>query len=48
MGTLEDWIELLLTQAGVSEALAPYLRLFILLIALILVAGIYSCSPNTS
>ncbi len=40
MDTLEDWIELLLTQAGVSEALAPYLRLFILLIALILVAGI--------
>lgn len=40
MNHLEEWIERLLTEGGVSEIFAPALRLFILLIALIIVAGI--------
>lgn len=40
MNHLEKWIDRLLTEGGVSEVLAPALRLFILLIALIIFAGI--------
>lgn len=39
MDALEDWIELLLTNAGVDAITAPYYRLIILLIALVIVAG---------
>lgn len=41
MNHLEEWIDRLLTEGGVSEVLAPALRLFILLIALTIIAGIF-------
>lgn len=40
MNHLEEWIDRLLTEGGVSEVLAPALRLFILLMSLIIIAGI--------
>lgn len=39
MDALEEWIELLLTNAGVDAITAPYYRLIILLITLVIVAG---------
>jgi miniconductance mechanosensitive channel len=41
MDYIENWIERVLTDAGVSESFAPALRLFILLISLGIVAGIF-------
>ena len=41
MDYIERWIERLLTDAGVSEALAPTLRLLVLLVGLVVVAGIF-------
>jgi miniconductance mechanosensitive channel len=40
MEYLENWIEKLLINAGVSEEVSTYLRLLILLVALVIVAGI--------
>ena len=40
MNYLEQWIENLLKEGGVSEVIAPALRLFILLALLVLVAGL--------
>ncbi len=40
MDYLENWIETLLVNSGISEETAVYLRLFILLLALCIVAGL--------
>lgn len=39
MDNIENWIDALLISSGVSESIAIYLRLFILLVLLVLIAG---------
>ena len=40
MNSIEEWIERLLTDGGVSDATAPYLRLLILLVVLALLSAV--------